>query len=182
MTTSFKCYVDHPHTTCSSGNIDIRIWVDLFESRCILVRFLYLFPGNELLRHTSVTRATSDVRLQFATLRFSVFSEVGSVAQETVEHQAYGTIGQSTKHQSELWDNDSFLCRNKETLMKEVTEECVWLVCVCELLGEFANEGNSSESIIIYSTPSLLYNGYWVFLGGKAAGACRWLASKWMEQ
>ena len=34
-TFSFKCYVDHSHTMYSSGNIDVRNWVNLFESRCI---------------------------------------------------------------------------------------------------------------------------------------------------
>ena len=34
-TSSFKCYVDHSHTTYSSGNIDVQNWVHLFESRCI---------------------------------------------------------------------------------------------------------------------------------------------------
>ena len=34
-TSSFKCYVDHSHTVYSSGNIDIRNWVQLFESRGI---------------------------------------------------------------------------------------------------------------------------------------------------
>ena len=33
-TSSFKCYVDHSHTMYSSGNIDVRNWVHLFESRC----------------------------------------------------------------------------------------------------------------------------------------------------
>ena len=35
-TSSFKCYVDHSHTVYSSGNIDVRNWVHLFESPCIL--------------------------------------------------------------------------------------------------------------------------------------------------
>ena len=34
-TSSFKCYIDHSHSMCSSGNIDVRNWVNLFESRCI---------------------------------------------------------------------------------------------------------------------------------------------------
>ena len=34
-TSSFKCYVDHSHTMYSSGNIDVRNWVNHFESRCI---------------------------------------------------------------------------------------------------------------------------------------------------
>jgi hypothetical protein len=34
-TSSFKCYVDHSHTVYSSGNIDLRNWVHLFESPCI---------------------------------------------------------------------------------------------------------------------------------------------------
>ena len=34
-TSSFKCYIDHSHTMYSSGNIDVRNWVHLFESRCI---------------------------------------------------------------------------------------------------------------------------------------------------
>ena len=35
MASSFKCYVDHSHTLYSSGNIDVRNWVNLFEPRCI---------------------------------------------------------------------------------------------------------------------------------------------------
>ena len=35
MTSCLKCYVDHSHTVYSSGNIDVRNWVHLFESRCI---------------------------------------------------------------------------------------------------------------------------------------------------
>ena len=34
-TTSFKYYVDHSRIMYSSGNIDVRNWVHLFESRCI---------------------------------------------------------------------------------------------------------------------------------------------------
>jgi hypothetical protein len=34
-TSSFNCYVDHSHTMYSSGNIDVRNSVHLFESRCI---------------------------------------------------------------------------------------------------------------------------------------------------
>ena len=30
-TSSFKCYVDHSHTVYSSGNIDVRNWVNIFE-------------------------------------------------------------------------------------------------------------------------------------------------------
>ena len=33
---SFFKYVDHSHTLYSSGNIDVRNWIHLFESRCIL--------------------------------------------------------------------------------------------------------------------------------------------------
>jgi len=36
-TCSFNCYVDHSHTMYSSGNIDVRNWVHLFESRCISI-------------------------------------------------------------------------------------------------------------------------------------------------
>jgi len=36
-TSSFKCYIDHSHTVYSSGNIDVRNWVHLFESRCISI-------------------------------------------------------------------------------------------------------------------------------------------------
>ena len=35
LSSSFKCYVDHSHTMYSSGNIDVRNWVNLFEWRCI---------------------------------------------------------------------------------------------------------------------------------------------------
>ena len=41
-TSSFKCYVDHSHTMYSSGNIDVRNWVSLFESRCIIKFLSYL--------------------------------------------------------------------------------------------------------------------------------------------
>ena len=41
-TSSFKCYVDHSHTLYSSGNIDVRNWVHLFQSRSIKVIFLAL--------------------------------------------------------------------------------------------------------------------------------------------
>ena len=34
-TSYFRCYVDHSHTMYSSGNIDVRNWVHLFESRCM---------------------------------------------------------------------------------------------------------------------------------------------------
>ena len=37
-TSSFKCYVDHSHILYSSGNIEVRNWVHLFESTCILSR------------------------------------------------------------------------------------------------------------------------------------------------
>ena len=33
-TSSSRCYVNHSHTVYSSGNIDVRNWVNLFESRC----------------------------------------------------------------------------------------------------------------------------------------------------
>ena len=36
-TSSFKCHVDHSHTIHSSGNIDVRNWVYLFESLCIIL-------------------------------------------------------------------------------------------------------------------------------------------------
>ena len=39
MTFSYKCYVDHSNIMYSSGNIDVRNWVHLFESRCILQLF-----------------------------------------------------------------------------------------------------------------------------------------------
>ena len=35
MISSFKCYVDYSHIMCSSGNIEVRNWVHIFESRCI---------------------------------------------------------------------------------------------------------------------------------------------------
>jgi len=35
---SFKCCADHSHTVHSSGNIDVRNWVHLCESRCIICR------------------------------------------------------------------------------------------------------------------------------------------------
>jgi len=37
-TSSFKCYVDHWHIMCSSGNLEVWNWVHLFESRCIIWR------------------------------------------------------------------------------------------------------------------------------------------------
>jgi hypothetical protein len=33
-TSSFECYLDHPHMMHSSGNIAVRNWVHLFESPC----------------------------------------------------------------------------------------------------------------------------------------------------
>ena len=47
-TSSFKCYVDHSHTMYSSGNIDVRNWVRLFESLCvILFKIMYtIFNTN----------------------------------------------------------------------------------------------------------------------------------------
>jgi hypothetical protein len=41
-TSSFKCYVDHSHTMYSSGNIDVRNWVHLFESPCVCV-YIYIY-------------------------------------------------------------------------------------------------------------------------------------------
>ena len=38
-TFSFKCYVDHSHTMYNSRNIDVRDWVHLFESHCILITY-----------------------------------------------------------------------------------------------------------------------------------------------
>ena len=35
-TSSFKFYLDYSHTVCSSGNIDVRNWVHLIESPCII--------------------------------------------------------------------------------------------------------------------------------------------------
>ena len=46
-TSSFKCYVDHLHTMCSSGNIDVRNWVHLFESPCILVYVCMYVSSND---------------------------------------------------------------------------------------------------------------------------------------
>jgi len=40
-TTSFKCYVDHSCTMYSSGNIDVRNWIHLFESRCIILQCIH---------------------------------------------------------------------------------------------------------------------------------------------
>ena len=37
---SFKCYVYHSRIMYSSGNIDIRNWVHLFESHCVSIIFL----------------------------------------------------------------------------------------------------------------------------------------------
>ena len=41
-TSSFKCYVDHSHTLYSSGNIDVRNWVHIFESPGIVFKRNYL--------------------------------------------------------------------------------------------------------------------------------------------
>ena len=38
-TFSFECYVDHSHTMYISRNIDVRNWVNLFESRCISIKW-----------------------------------------------------------------------------------------------------------------------------------------------
>ena len=40
-TSCFKWYVYHPHTTYSSGNIDVRNWVHLFESLCVFNHVLF---------------------------------------------------------------------------------------------------------------------------------------------
>ena len=45
---SFKCYVDHSHTMYSSGNIDVRNWVYLFESPCILGVLWWWFPVRHM--------------------------------------------------------------------------------------------------------------------------------------
>jgi hypothetical protein len=47
-TSFFKCHVDHSYTMYSSGNIDVRNWVHLFETSCIIIfsphRILSLIP------------------------------------------------------------------------------------------------------------------------------------------
>jgi hypothetical protein len=47
-----KFYVDHSHTMYSSGNIDVRNWVHLFESRCISQEplLLHLYYVSMVLR------------------------------------------------------------------------------------------------------------------------------------
>ena len=47
MTSSFRCYVDHSHTMYISGNIDVRIWVQLFKSPCICFRHACTASFNE---------------------------------------------------------------------------------------------------------------------------------------
>jgi len=42
-TFSFKCYVDHSHTMFSSGNIDVRIWVQLLNRSVFLHRVFLNF-------------------------------------------------------------------------------------------------------------------------------------------
>ena len=63
-TSSFKCYVDHSHTMYNSGNIDVRNWVHLFESRCVsltsshfnhTLRFKIVAPHNCVIPCTSST-------------------------------------------------------------------------------------------------------------------------------
>ena len=45
---SFKCYLNHSNTMYSSGNIDVRNWVHLFESRRIETCFgFYQKPWSE---------------------------------------------------------------------------------------------------------------------------------------
>ena len=59
---SFKCYVDDPHTMYSSGNIDVWNWVNYFESHCktpyhrcfpceSVVIFIYVFTFINHLAH-----------------------------------------------------------------------------------------------------------------------------------
>ena len=58
-TSSFKCYVDHSHTMYSSGNIDVRNWVNLFESRCISNSKLWICTYEDLLIATEVFTVVS---------------------------------------------------------------------------------------------------------------------------
>ena len=54
-TFSFKCYVDHSYTMYSSGNIDVRNWVYLFESPCIMlnsIQFLFTISKHAKLNIT----------------------------------------------------------------------------------------------------------------------------------
>ena len=45
-TSSFKCYVDHSHTMYSSGNIDVRNWLHLFERPCTNTVLIFKAAGN----------------------------------------------------------------------------------------------------------------------------------------
>ena len=81
-TSSFKCYVDHSHSMYSSGNIDARNWVRLFESRCILPlcvvveaisckpMWLLLSPGPYVAHfHTFRSACSLGDGIRFATVR-----------------------------------------------------------------------------------------------------------------
>ena len=67
MTSCFKCYVDHSHTMYSSGNIDVRNWVSLFESRCIFAWWplvYIIFRQNPLgVRYEICRRKYGPIRL-----------------------------------------------------------------------------------------------------------------------
>jgi len=76
-TSSFKCYVDHSHTMYSSGNIDIRKWVHLFESRCIYIYiFAHVFPFGDInLFHSHSTSSTvCSIFMCPASLHFMVYN------------------------------------------------------------------------------------------------------------
>jgi len=68
---SFKCHVDHSHTIYSSGNIDVRNWVDPFESRSIVVysrhvlHFTILFPVlSKFHTYTAIWSNWSHIKLR----------------------------------------------------------------------------------------------------------------------
>ena len=63
-TSSFKCYVDHSRTMYSSGNIDVRNWVRLCESRCVLIVIPVVCSSEKSTsRHKYVCSATWQIRV-----------------------------------------------------------------------------------------------------------------------
>ena len=92
-TSSFKCYVDHSHTMYSSGNIDVRNWVHLFESPCIIYfvdrqpqkicskRFLLFFhPFTPRRSHPSLSHLSPRNSLVTEPISQSISSQISTPA------------------------------------------------------------------------------------------------------
>jgi len=74
MTSSFKCYVDHSHTMYSSGNIEVRNWVHLCESRCICI-YINTHINFQLSLHYLVALGLSSVYCKYQLIFYSHFYE-----------------------------------------------------------------------------------------------------------